>query len=57
MAREFLGADGHPKYFLSQEKADAFINKKKAGDTHRVVLLGNKYTILPIGYEQIPGGE
>lgn len=54
--RQFLGADGQPKYFMSEERAIAFLNKKRAGDTHKVELLGNKYTIMPIGFEALPEG-
>ena len=45
--RQFLGQDGQPKFFFSQEKADAFIAKKKAEDTHHVVQEENKYVIKP----------
>ena len=34
-----LGADGKPKYFFTQEKAQAFIDKKKLGDTHKAELV------------------
>jgi len=47
--RQFLGQDGQPKFFFSQEKADKFIEKKKAGDTHHVVQEDNKYVIKPKG--------
>lgn len=49
MSKQFLGADGQPKYFLSQEKADAFIAKRNAQDTHEVVLVDGKYTIVNKG--------
>lgn len=45
--REFLGQDGQRKYFLSQEKADAFIAKRKIEATHHVVVVDGKFTIAP----------
>ncbi|AUR85209.1 hypothetical protein NVP1077O_45 [Vibrio phage 1.077.O._10N.261.45.A10] len=45
--RQFLGSDGLPKYFFSQEKAEKFIAKKKAEDTHTITHAGGKFTIIP----------
>ena len=47
--RQLLGADGLPKFFFTQEKADKFIANKKAGATHGVKDIGGKFTILPLG--------
>lgn len=44
-----LGADGQPKYFMSEDKASAFIERKGLGDTHHVVPDGSgRHLILPI---------
>jgi hypothetical protein len=45
--REFLGHDGQRKYFLSEEKAVAFIAKRKAEDTHHAVNVEGKFIITP----------
>ena len=43
-----LGHDGQPKFFFSEEKANAFIAKKNLGDTHHAVNDGTgKWCILP----------
>ena len=42
-----LGQDGQPKYFMSQEKADKFIERKSLSDTHHVVEDDGKFKILP----------
>ena len=43
-----LGADGKPKFFFSEEKANAFIQKKSLQDTHHAVNTeGSKWEILP----------
>lgn len=43
-----LGQDGKPKFFFSEEKAKAFIEKKKLGDTHHAKDDGTgKWEILP----------
>lgn len=47
MTKQFLGADGQPKYFFSQEKADNFLEKKKATETHEVKPDGNRFVIVP----------
>lgn len=43
--RQFLGMDGQPKYFLSEEKAKAFLEKRKAMDTHTYEQVGEKFVI------------
>lgn len=44
-----LGADGKPKWFMSQEKAQAFIEKKKLTDQYRVQKVDNRrFEIHPI---------
>ena len=44
-----LGADGNPKWFMSQEKAQAFIEKKKLTDQYRVQKVDNRrFEIHPI---------
>lgn len=45
--KEFMGCDGQRKHFFSMEKALAFITKKKAEDTHHVVVDGAKHIITP----------
>lgn len=45
--REFTGADGQRKWFYTQEKADAYIAKRKAEATHHVVNVDGKFTITP----------
>jgi hypothetical protein len=47
MTKQFLGADGLPKYFFSAEKAQKFIEKKKAEDTHTFQNVGGKFIIIP----------
>lgn len=51
MTRQFLGSNGEPKYFFSREKAEAFIAKRAADETHYVkeqeVAGTARYTILP----------
>lgn len=43
-----VGADGQPKWFMSQDKAQAFIDKKNLGDTHEAVKVNNRrYEIRP----------
>lgn len=43
-----LGSDGKPKFFFSEEKANAFIAKKSLGDSHHAVNDGTgKWEILP----------
>lgn len=45
-----LGQDGKPKFFFSAEKAQAFIDKKKLGETHEWIQTDiGKYEILPKG--------
>lgn len=43
---DYLGKDGEPKYFYSELKAQAFIDKKGAGETHTVGRDGDKYTVV-----------
>ena len=47
--KQFLGGDGLPKYFFSEEKAQKFIAKKKAEDTHTYKNEGGKFIIIPKG--------
>lgn len=47
--KQFLGGDGLPKYFFSQEKAEKFLEKKKATDTHTFKNEGGKFVIIPKG--------
>lgn len=47
--REFLGQDGQRKYFLSEERALAFIANRKAEDTHHAVNVDGKFIITPKG--------
>lgn len=43
-----IGADGKPKWFSTEQKANEFIAKKKIGDTHHVMQTDNKrFEILP----------
>ena len=43
-----LGQDGQPKYFMSEDKAKAFIERKSLSETHHAVDDGNgKFQILP----------
>ena len=42
-----LGQDGKPKYFFSEDKAKAFIEKKSLSDTHHAVNNDGKWEILP----------
>ena len=44
-----LGADGNPKWFMSEDKAQAFIEKKKLTDQYRVQKVDNRrFEIHPI---------
>lgn len=43
--KQFLGGDGLPKYFFSEEKAKAFLEKRKATETHTYELVDGKYII------------
>jgi len=48
MKDKSLGMDGKPKYFMSEEKATSFIERKKLGDTHHAKDDGSgKWEILP----------
>lgn len=42
-----IGKDGEPKWFGSNDKAQAFIDKKNLSDTHEVVNTGKRFEILP----------
>lgn len=42
-----LGADGKNKWFGSQDKAQAFIDKKKLGNDYQVVQDGKRFEIQP----------
>lgn len=42
-----LGADGKNKWFGNQEKAQAFIDKKKLGNDYQVVQDGKRFEIQP----------
>lgn len=43
--KQFLGADGQPKYFLSEEKAKAFLERRKATETHTYEQVDGKFII------------
>lgn len=42
-----IGKDGQAKWFGSNDKAQAFINKKGLSGTHEVVQAGKRFEILP----------
>jgi len=57
MKDKSLGADGQPKYFFDEGKANHFIERKKLGDTHHAVNDGTgKWEILPKGDSNEEGG-
>lgn len=47
--RQLLGGDGLPKFFFSQAKAEAYIAKKNAGDTHTWKDEGGRFILIPKG--------
>lgn len=47
VAEPILGADGKNKWFGNQEKAQAFIDKKKLGNDYQVVQDGKRFEIQP----------
>lgn len=46
-----------PKWFGSQEKADAYIAKKKLGDTHQVQLNNRRYEVVPKAQAEQPASQ
>ena len=46
-AQPILGVDGQNKWFGSQEKAQAFIDKKNLGNDYQVVRDGKRFEIQP----------
>ena len=43
-----LGADGKPKYFMSEDKANNFIERKSLSETHKVLPDDDgKFHIVP----------
>lgn len=54
MARKMTGADGQPKYFFSEEKAQAFIERKNKQNEYHVQFEEStgKYLILPNEQEE-----
>ena len=47
VAQPILGADGKNKWFASQDKANAFIDKKKLGNDYQVIQDGKRFEIQP----------
>ena len=43
--KQFLGADGQPKFFFSEEKAKAFLERRKATETHTYEQVDGKFII------------
>ncbi|QOW45549.1 MULTISPECIES: PLxRFG domain-containing protein [Acinetobacter] len=51
-AQPILDQDGKNKWFGNQEKAQAFIDKKKLGNNYQVVQDGKRFEIQPIDQNQ-----
>ena len=47
VAEPILGADGKNKWFGSQEKAQAFLDKKNLGNDYQVAQDGKRFEIQP----------